>query len=94
MIPVTSEEFLGTVNTDTVSTNKPWMAVVLLKNRGLVFKVDTARHYCDPAECVPPRGRQQIGSSLNSSNGLTGKPLDVCDRFKARPTKKGVESQQ
>ena len=35
------EEFLGRVNTDTVSSSKPWTAVVQLNKRALEFKVDT-----------------------------------------------------
>ena len=35
------DEFLGTVNADTVSANKPWTAVLQLNNRTIEFKVDT-----------------------------------------------------
>jgi hypothetical protein len=41
------EEFLGTVNADTVSTNRPWTAVVQHNKRTQEFKVETGQCYYD-----------------------------------------------
>ena len=90
-----SEEFLGTVNADTVSTNKPWMAVVQLNNRALEFKVDTGADVTVIPESVyHPEEDSKLEAASIPLNGPTGEPLEVCGRFKARLTKNGVESQQ
>ena len=79
-----SEEFLGTVNADTASTNKPWMVVVQLNNRALEFKVDTGADVTVILESVyHPEEDSKLEAASIPLNGPTGEPLEVCGRFKA-----------
>ena len=86
------DEFLGTVNADTVSTNKPWTAVLQLNNRTIEFKVDTGANVTDPREWPNEDGKLEPASI--PLNGPTGEMLEVCGRFTAHVTRKGVESEQ
>lgn len=89
------EEFLGTVNADTVSTSKPWTAVVQLNKRALEFKVDTGADVTViPESAYRPNDDGKLETASIPLNGPTGEALEVCGQFKARLTRKGVESQQ
>ena len=89
------EEFLGTINADTVSTNKPWIAVLQLNNRMIEFKVDTGADVTVIPECVYcPNEDGKLEPASIPLNGPTGETLEVCGRFTAHLTRKGVESKQ
>ena len=90
-LPVTVEEFLGTVNADTVSSSKLWTAVVQLNKRALEFKVDTGADVTMIPESV--YCPKEDGKASIPLNGPTGETLEVCGRFKVCLTWKRVESQ-
>ena len=89
------EEFLGTVNTDTVSTNKSWTAVLQLNNRAIEFKVDTGADVTVITKSVYcPNKDGKLEPASIPLNGLTGETLEVCGRCTAHLTRKGVESKR
>lgn len=82
------EEFLGTVNADTVSSSKPWTAVVQLNKRALEFKVDTGADVAViPESAYRPNEDGKLETASIPLNGPTGETLEVCGQFKARLTR-------
>ena len=78
---------------DTMSTNKPWTAALQLNNRAIEFKVDTGANVTVIPECVYcPNEDGKLEPASIPLNGPTGETLEVCGRFTARLTRKGVES--
>ena len=89
------DEFLGTVNADTVSASKPWTAVLQLNKRALEFKVDTGADVTIiPESAYRPNKDGKLEPASIPLNGPTGETLEVRGQFKAHLTRKGVESQQ
>ena len=73
------EEFLGTVNTDTVSTNKPWTVLLQLNNRSIEFKVDTGADVTViPKSMYCPNENVKLEPASIPLNGPTGEMLEVC----------------
>ena len=89
------DEFLGTVNADTVSTSKPWTAVVRLNEQDLEFKIDTGADVTViPESAYQPERDGELEPASIPLNGPTRENLEVCGRFKAILRRKGEESQQ
>ena len=89
------DEFLGTVNADTVSIRKPWIAVVRLNERDLDFKIDTGADVTVISKSAhQPEKDGELEPALIPLNGPTGENLEVHSRFKASLSRKGEESWQ
>ena len=89
------EDYLGTINADAESTNKPWKAVLQLNKRALEFKVDTGADVTViPESAYHRREDGELKTASIPLNGPTGETLEVCGRFTAHLARKGVESRQ
>ena len=78
-----------------MSANKPWTAVLQLNNRTIEFKVDTGADVTViPESGYCPNKDGKLEPASIPLNGQTGEMLEVCGRFTAHVTRKGVESEQ
>ena len=88
LIGASGEEYLGTVNANTVhvSTNKPWT---------VEFKVDTGADVTVMSESVyHPNKDVKLEPASIPLNGPMGETLEVHGWFTAHLSRKGIESQQ
>lgn len=78
-----------------MSTSKPWTTVLQLNNRALEFKVDTGADVTViPESAYCPKKDAKLEPASIPLSGPTRETLEVCGRFTARFSRKGVESQQ